>query len=83
MSEELHELLKRFEKLLIASMARTLTKDEIDIALETRKEIDLRLKREEKQSEAIKQVKAFCNIFKGQSIDPDSILNIFKEWLDE
>ena len=34
----------------------------------------------ENQNEAIKQVKAFCNIFKGQSIDADSILQIFKEW---
>lgn len=39
------------------------------------------LLKEEKQKEAIEQVKAFCNTMKGRSIDPDSILNIFKEWL--
>ena len=39
------------------------------------------LLKEENQKEAIKQVKAFCNIMKGRSIDPESILNIFKEWL--
>ena len=37
--------------------------------------------KEENQKEAIEQVKAFCNIMKGRSIDPESILNIFKEWL--
>ena len=37
--------------------------------------------KEEKQKEAIEQVKAFCSIMKGRSIDPESILNIFKEWL--
>ena len=34
----------------------------------------------ENQKEAIEQVIAFCNIMKGQSIDPESILKIFKEW---
>lgn len=39
------------------------------------------LLKEENQKEAIKQVKAFCNIMKGRSIDPDNILQIFKECL--
>jgi len=37
--------------------------------------------KEENQKEAIKQVKAYCNLMKNRSIDPDYILHLFKEWL--
>ena len=45
----------------------------------TKEEIHKRLKREEKQSYAIKQLKAYCEIFKGRSIKPEDVQALLKE----